>query len=130
MPVETTTEVGELSRVQDNSGNQVPPANANQQAEIAAALGNPDGVAAGLVTPDDDQAETLPAVSVPDGVEVLVQGAADNDAAIYVGAPDLQPVALRQAQGIVLPVSDLSNIAVRCPSAGDSAAFIVVGGQQ
>ncbi|TKX79546.1 hypothetical protein EXE53_15390 [Halorubrum sp. SD626R] len=128
MPVETTTEVGELSRVQDETGDRVPPANANRQAKIAATLGNRDGLTAGLVQPNDDTAVTLPAHSVPDGQEVLVQGAATNDGLVFVGDTEGQPVALRAAQGLRIPVTNTDQIAIRCPTADDKAAFILAGG--
>ena len=128
MPVETTTDVSELSRVQDDEGGRVPPANATRQAEIAAALGNREGLTTALVQPADDTAVSLPSHPVPDGQEVLVQGAASNDGLVFVGDADSQPVALRAAQGLRIPVTNTDQIVIRCPTPDDAAAFILAGG--
>lgn len=128
MVLETTADVEQLTRVDDGEGELQPPANATEQQRIAAAVGNRDGLTTGLVQPNDDTAVTLPAHSVPDGQEVLVQGAATNDGLVFVGDADGQHVALRAAQGLRIPVTNTDQIAIRCPTADDKAAFILAGG--
>ncbi|MUW13922.1 hypothetical protein GJ633_04040 [Halorubrum sp. CBA1125] len=135
MAVETTTDVEELAQVTDENGDNAPPANAtkqqqliDEQSQTAETLGNRSGVTAELVQPADDTPGALPSHSVPDGVEVLVQGYEGNDGVAYVGDADSQPVALRPSQGINLPVSDTSDIVIRCPTADDAVAMLFVGG--
>ena len=128
MPVETDTEVEQLRKVQNEQGERVSPATEERQAKIAETLGNRVGVTTGLVQPADGTAVTLPSNPVPDGQEVLVQGAATNDGLVFVGDADSQPVALRAAQGLQIPVTNTDQIAIKCPTTDDAAAFILAGG--
>lgn len=126
MALETETEVGELRRVQNESGDKVPPANEITQRQMRDALGNHEGVTAVEVVPDDDTATSLPSHSVPEGVSVLVMALASNDAdsRVYVGDDSAQPVPLKPEAPLTLDVQNTDAITIRAPTAGDGVAVL------
>lgn len=127
MAVETTTDVEELTAVQDSEGNRTAPATETQQQEIVAALSNGAEIQADRVEPADATAEQLPDVAVPDGSTVLFQGHHDNSGPIYIGNEESQPVALLPDQSAAVPVANLSTLWVRAPSDGDAVGYLFVG---
>lgn len=120
MPVETETDVEQLTSVEDGNGDRAPPANENQQERIAESLENQDGLTQIEFTTDGTDAEQLPSRDVPKGVETLVEWRETNSGNVYVGDATTQKAALTQVgDGRTFRVTDTSAIYVRTPTAGD-----------
>jgi len=120
MGLDTNTEVQQIRKVQNEQGEQVSPATENQQKEIADRVGNHNGLTQIEFTTSEIDPEPLPANSVPDGVEVLVEYREANAGNVYLGDDSTQKAALTGVgDGRGFEVTDTSLIYVRTPTAGD-----------
>lgn len=129
MPLLTSGKIEKLRGVIDRSGNFLPPANADEQKATNDRLGNFDGLAQTVYTTSGTTAEALDPVTVPEGVEVLVEYQQGNSGTVYVGDSDTQEIALTAAgQGRGFRVTDTSHIYVRTPTAGDGVVITFEGG--
>jgi len=84
MSLETDTSVEEMRRVKDDSGNDVPPANAAEQARQADALENATAGFSDKFQPST-AGESCPSHSVADGKEAVLLADPGNGGIIYVG---------------------------------------------
>jgi len=122
MAVETSTDVDQMTAVQTSEGDAAPPANADEQAQIRDSLGNFESGIDGTVS-DDGTVTSLPAQSIPDGVEVVVQARFTNDRRVSVGLTDTPVVELPAGSSVSYRVADLSQIRVQAQTSGDGIAF-------
>jgi len=122
MAVETSTDVDQMTAVQTSEGDAAPPANADEQAQIRDSLGNFESGIDGTVS-DDGTVTSLPAQSIPDGVEVVVQARFTNDRRVSVGLTDTPVVELPAGSSVRYRVADLSQIRIQAQTAGDGIAF-------
>jgi hypothetical protein len=119
MGLQTDTKVERIRRVRDGQGGEVPAANKDEQAAINAKLSN-GSLDSTTHTTDGTDAEALPEASVADMGTVLVSPLVSNADVVYVGAADAQPHLLDgPGNSFEAAVSDVSEIHVRTPNAGD-----------
>ena len=122
MVLNTTGKIEKLRGVVDRAGDFRPPANADEQAATNDRLGNFPGGVDGTET-DDATGGTLPAGSVPQGVEVIVQAQHDNADRIRVGLTSSPTVELAAGQSATYRVEDTGQIHIWSKSAGDGVNY-------
>jgi hypothetical protein len=118
MSLETDTEVEKMRRVQDGSGNDVPPANADEQARQADALANATSGFSDKFQPSTT-GETAPSHPVADGKEVLFLADPGNGGVIYVGFGGSATVPLSKGNVITLQVINTDLVTAKAASSGD-----------
>jgi len=127
MPVDTRSDVDEISNVRDEDGEKDRPANVSRQktiqsliSTVKSILSNSDTLATARYTTDGTDAEQLPANAVKDGGMAVVVPLRGNSGSVYVGDENNQPVTLESPKdAFEASVSDLSEIWIRTPQAGD-----------
>jgi hypothetical protein len=123
MGLQTDTNVERIRRVRDGEGNEVPAANATEQAETNKKLSN-GGLGSETYSTGTTDAEQLPAADVMDGGTVLVSPLDGNAGAVYVGGSKAQPHLLDgPGQSYEAEVSDVSEIYIQTPTSGDGVGI-------
>lgn len=121
MALDSNTDVEQIKTVQDGNEEQVPPANASEQAKTNDRLGNFDTLDSMAYSTSGTTAEALESKPVPEGVTPLVVADTGNADTVWVGTGTHQPVPLASAKdSFGADVNDTSEIYVRTTTAGDT----------
>jgi len=123
MSLETETDVEQMRKVQDEQGDQQPPANQAEQAETNQKLGNADAVFSDELEPST-AGESLPSHTVEEGKEVLLLADPANGGIIYVGEPGSPSVPLTGGNGVTLQVTNTDLIDARASETGQTLHLI------
>lgn len=119
MTVYTNARVEDLRQVIDADGQEAAAASDERLESVRqqGANGVPNQV---TYSTGGTAAEALNAQAVPDGHAVEVQAADDNTDTVYVGDSDTQARALKPRETWIVGASDLSDIYVQTPTAGET----------
>ena len=130
MGLETSTEVEQVTTVQDAQGDTQRPSNEARQKAIEAAVGNPDGGTIETYTTSGTTAEQLPDLSIPNGVTALIVYLPGNSGDVFIGGESDQ-FALLTDPGHVFEWegSSTAPLYIRTNSSGDGVGIIFEGGQ-
>ncbi|WP_435119083.1 hypothetical protein [Halolamina sp. C58] len=125
MVLDTTADVDTIEAVEDRDGAVRPPANADLQDQIIAALaelndhtGNAEDVFAAKLQPATD-GDILPSHAVDDGSEVMLLADPANAGPIYVGPTGSATVPLSKGNGITFGVENTELLEAMASNAGD-----------
>lgn len=127
MSLDTDTEVTEMQRVRDGSGNDVPPAGRDQQERQTNAAENAEGGFSDSMQPAT-AGEYAPAYTPAEGTETLFLADPANSGPIYVGFDGAATLPVTAGNGVTFALSDTSTVYVRADTAGDVLHVIGEGG--
>lgn len=121
----TRGKIEKLRGVVDRAGDFRPPANADLQDQIIAALstandrlGNASGVFSDKITPSTS-GDVLPSNAVDEGAEVLLLADPANAGPIYVGPTGSATVPLSKGNGATFGVQNTDVLEAKASSSGD-----------
>lgn len=127
MTLETSSDVGEIQAVRDRDGGVRPPANADEQQNIAEAVSNADTAFADKANPPTDGAAALPSYEVADGASVLILADPANSAQVCIGPEGSVSFPLPKGKGLTFEITDTATIHAHARQAGDTVHLIGEG---